>query len=304
GHTWMGQEIIIVNPETGAKLGENQIGEIWVSGDHVAQGYWQKPELNKAVFQAYTSNTQEGPFLRTGDLGFIHENEVYITGREKDLIIIRGRNHYPQDIEKTAAESFQGLRPGGSAAFSLDVDGSEKLVVVQEIDRGVLKNASEEEIFAAIRKEISLRHELQVYGIALIKQRSIPKTSSGKIQRKATKKAYLNDTLKIEAAWVAEGEVTQVEEVVTESQLTRADIQQWIINWVAKELDIPAVKIDPEESIQAYGIDSMATARFEEEVSKFVGFTWPVMDLLINEPSIAEISEKGEELIIEASGRE
>ena len=133
-------------------------------------------------------------------------------------------------------------------------------MIVQEIDRGVLKNASEEEIFAAIRKEISLRHELQVYGIALIKQRSIPKTSSGKIQRKATKKAYLNDTLKIEAAWVAEGEVTQVEEVVTESQLTRADIQQWIINWVAKELDIPAVKIDPEESIQAYGIDSMATA--------------------------------------------
>ncbi|MDX2247757.1 MAG: AMP-binding protein [Bacteroidia bacterium] len=303
GHTWGNQKVSIVNPDTCDLCDENQVGEVWVAGESVAEGYWNNPEASEKTFRAFITNTGEGPFLRTGDLGFVYKNELYITGRLKDLMIIRGRNHYPQDIEHTTGQSHIALKPGGNAAFSVEIAGEERLVVAAEIEPQTLKTHSSEEIFAAIRREIALRHELQVYAIALLKRRSIPKTSSGKIRRNACREAYLQRELNLEAEWISDLQEENSEEVAPETTptaaFTAARIQDWIVAWMSKKLGINTAKIDPQESMQAYGLDSMGTAEFEEDISRFIGFKWPVMDFLINEPTIAEISKRGEMLAAE-----
>lgn len=285
----------IVNPDTRQLCSEDQTGEIWVSGESVAKGYWNDQTATEATFFAYIADNEAGPFLRTGDLGFLYENELYITGRLKDLMIIRGKNHYPQDIEHTTGQSHPALKPGGCAAFSVEEAGEERLVVVAEIEPQTLKSFQQEDIFAAIRSEIALRHELQVFAIVLLKRRSIPKTSSGKIRRSACRDAFLRQQLEVEAEW--KGDLSEPEEIkaapVVSATLSAANIREWIITWLSRRLKVPAAKIDPSESMQAYGLDSMGTAAFEEDISKFVGFTWPVMDFLINEPSIEEISQRG-----------
>src|SRR5262249_21899139 len=145
-----------------------QIGEMWIAGKSVAQGYWQRAEETEQTFQAYLADTGEGPFLRTGDLGFLHQGELFIAGRLKDLIIIRGSNHYRQDIELTVERCHPALRIGCGVAFSVDVDGEERLVIVQEIERQYLR-ADMDEIVGSIRQAIAQQHELQVYAVALIK---------------------------------------------------------------------------------------------------------------------------------------
>ncbi|MEZ4774222.1 MAG: AMP-binding protein [Bacteroidia bacterium] len=307
GHTWGGQTVQIVHPETMEICKDRQVGEIWVKGESVAAGYWNNPEATEKTFHAFIKTTGEGPFLRTGDLGFIYDNELYITGRLKDLMIIRGKNHYPQDIEHTTGQSHEALKPGGCAAFSIEVSGEERLVIAAEIEPNTLKTHSSESIFGAIKSEIAIRHELQVYAITLLKRRSIPKTSSGKIRRKACKEAYLLKELSIEAEWISDlteenTEATEISPTPT-PVLDASGIQAWIITWMSKKLRVPAAKIDPQESMQAYGLDSMGTAEFEEEISQFVGFKWPVMDFLINEPTIEEISKRGEMLLAERKSK-
>ncbi|HBY79455.1 MAG TPA: AMP-dependent synthetase, partial [Cyanobacteria bacterium UBA11148] len=146
-------------------------------------------------------HTNEGPFLRTGDLGFVQNDELFITGRLKDLIIIRGRNHYPQDIELTVEQSHPALRPGCGAAFTVEVDDSERLVIVQEVERSYLRKLEVDNVVEAIRRAISQHYELQVDAIVLLKTGSIPKTSSGKIQRHACKTGFLDNTLMLVGIW-------------------------------------------------------------------------------------------------------
>ena len=140
-------------------------------------------------------------FLRTGDRGFIRAGELFITGRIKDVIIIWGRNHYPQDIEYSVQQSHKALRLDSGAAFSIEIDNQEKLVIVQEVERTYLAHLNVNEVFSAIREAVALNHALQVYAIALIKPASIPKTSSGKIQRHACCHAFLTETLAIVGQW-------------------------------------------------------------------------------------------------------
>ena len=135
GHALLDQRIVIADPDAQTACAPGAVGEIWVSGDSVAKGYWNRPEATQETFQAFLAGSGEGPFLRTGDLGFLHEGELYITGRLKDLIIIRGRNHYPQDIEQTVNESHEAFETGMGAAFSVEIDGEEQLVITFELKR-------------------------------------------------------------------------------------------------------------------------------------------------------------------------
>ena len=186
--------VAIVDPMTGRRCAEDQVGEIWVAGPHVAQGYWSRPDETEQVFHAYIADTGEGPFVRTGDLGFLDAGELFITGRLKDIIIIHGTNHSPQEIETTVERSHPALRQGCSAAFTIEVTGEERLVTVQEVERGYrLENV--EEVFGAIRQGVAEEHELQAYAIVLIRPGSIPKTTSGKVQRFACRERYLAGTL-------------------------------------------------------------------------------------------------------------
>jgi 8-amino-7-oxononanoate synthase len=199
GGNLLDQRIVIADPEQMTTVAPEQVGEIWVSGPSVAQGYWNRPEETEKTFRAYLSDTGEGPFLRTGDLGFMHDGELFITGRLKDLIIIRGLNYYPQDIELTVGACHPRLRPGNGAAFAVAASGGERLVIVQEIERRQQKEL--DDVFEAIRKAVASEHELPVDAIALVKAGSIPKTSSGKIQRHACRAAFLDGTLEIVDQW-------------------------------------------------------------------------------------------------------
>jgi len=188
------QKVRIINAETMTRCAEDQVGEIWVSGPSVARGYWNKPAETELTFEARLSNNGEGPFLRTGDLGFMHERELYITGRLKDLIICDGNNHYPSDIEKTVESSHPAIRPAGCAAFSINNSASERLIIIAEIEQRPLVKA--DEIIKAIQKAVSLHHDLRIDDIMLTKAGSIPRTFSGKIKHYLCKTNYLTGTLK------------------------------------------------------------------------------------------------------------
>ncbi|GAB4196090.1 MAG: fatty acyl-AMP ligase [Coleofasciculaceae cyanobacterium] len=225
GRSWLDQKIAIVDPEFLTLCPANTVGEIWVSGPSVAQGYWNRPEETQQAFQAYLADTGEtvepsapensaaiatpgtslrgslGPFLRTGDLGFLQDGELFITGRIKDVIIIRGQNHYPQDIELTVEKSHPALRPGCGAAFAVEVKGQERLVVVQEVERSYLRKLDANEVVGSIQKAVTAQHALQIYATVLVKTGSIPKTSSGKIQRHACRSGFLTGTLNVVEDW-------------------------------------------------------------------------------------------------------
>ena len=192
------QRITIVDRETSRELHPRQVGEVWVSGPSVARGYWNQPEETRRTFRAQISGDGTRSFLRTGDLGFLDEGELFVTGRLKDLIIIDGRNHYPQDIEQTVEAADPGLQPGGCAAFSFEALGEERLVIVTEVQRRGMERYSAAQVDdtgRAIRRAVAEAHGLQVHTIGLVRPGSIPKTSSGKLRRLACRDAFLTGTL-------------------------------------------------------------------------------------------------------------
>ncbi len=208
--TALGEEqILIVDPETRQPLPDGQVGEVWVSGPNVAVGYWDRPQETAETFHAAPADELSPAsgirFLRTGDLGFIQGGELFIAGRIKDLIIIDGQNHYPQDIELTVEKSHPALRPGCAAAFPITVDGEERLAVAVEVAKGMRPAQDGQAVSddalnpdalrAAIRRAVTAGHDLRVHTVALLKPGSIPKTSSGKIQRHACRQGLLTGTL-------------------------------------------------------------------------------------------------------------
>ena len=223
GRAMPDSEVVIVDPETLAACAHDEVGEIWVSGPSVSQGYWHRPEETEVTFHAYRTDTREGPFLRTGDLGFLKDGELFITGRLKDLIIIGGRNLYPHDIEMTAEQSHVGLRPGGCAAFSVDAGDEERLIVAAEVERryraerhhlnGVARDPSNgsysangslpngrspadlDAVMRAIRRAVAEEHDVRVHAVVLLKAGGIPKTPSGKVQRRICEARFKDGTL-------------------------------------------------------------------------------------------------------------
>lgn len=188
-----GEQIAIVNPESRQRLAADGVGEIWVSGANVACAYWRNDAATREELNAKIAG-EDGRWLRTGDLGFLdHTGELFVTGRIKDLIIIRGINHYPQDIERTVQSQDSALRENCGAAFSVpDEHGEEDLVIVQEVERTARHSIDTGEIKGQIREAIADSHELSARHIALIRPGALPKTTSGKIQRKLARRLWLD----------------------------------------------------------------------------------------------------------------
>jgi acyl-CoA synthetase (AMP-forming)/AMP-acid ligase II len=201
GHTWLGDEIIIVDPETKTQCASDRVGEIWAAGKGIGIGYWQRQEQTQSTFQATLVDNPNKTYLRTGDLGFIKDGELYITGRIKDMMILWGRNHYPQHIEETVETCHPALRLNHGAAFSVEVNGEEQLVIAHEINRADLRNLNAEEVIGAIRLAVGEQNLANVFAVALLKTGSIPKTSSGKIQRRACQSMFLDGSLNTVAQW-------------------------------------------------------------------------------------------------------
>jgi acyl-CoA synthetase (AMP-forming)/AMP-acid ligase II len=186
-------DVVIVEPDTAAPLPGGQEGEVWARGPQVARGYWGSPEASAAAFGGRLPDGT-GPFLRTGDLGFLRDGELFLTGRLKDLIILDGRNHYPQDLEWSAQGSHAALRPNAGAAFALDGEHGERLVIVQEVERAGLRE-DRQALQTAIRRAVAERHDVAVHDVVLVRPNGVPRTSSGKVQRSYCRQLYLRGEL-------------------------------------------------------------------------------------------------------------
>ncbi|MDH3716644.1 MAG: amino acid adenylation domain-containing protein, partial [Planctomycetota bacterium] len=196
-----GSELVIVDPDSRQVLTDGKIGEIWIRSPAVGAGYWGRPSDTDGVFRARLSDGSAQNYLRTGDLGFIHDRELFVTGRLKDLIIIRGRNHYPHDIEFTVENSHPALQTGCGAAFSIDVDGEERLVIVHEVQRARRRNLNVQDLVAAVVDRVVDEHDVSPYAVVLARPGAVPKTSSGKIRRRDCKQIFLNGELRSVGAW-------------------------------------------------------------------------------------------------------
>ncbi|MBE9029056.1 AMP-binding protein [filamentous cyanobacterium LEGE 11480] len=287
GHSWGDTRLEIVDLATSKPCLSGQVGEIWLAGDSVAQGYWQRPEQTQATFHAALADTAAGPFLRTGDLGFLHGDELFITGRIKDLIILWGRNHYPQDIEATVSQSHPALRPECGAAFSVEIDGAERLVIVQEVERTYLRQLNLDEIVTAVRQAVSEQHDVSVHAVVLLKTASIPKTSSGKIQRYACRAGFLagqlnvvgesrlsiptpkNDSIPLPHE--VENDGSQGGAAANQLVVTEYSIQDWLIDRLAEILQLDPDDIDLEEPFSIYGLDSSVAMSLTGELAEWLG---------------------------------
>lgn len=189
-------ELVIVDPETRQRVAENEIGEIWVRGGSVAQGYWQRPELNARIFQATIAGEDGAHYLRTGDLGYIKAGDLYVAGRLKDLIILYGKKYAPQDIEDTAQNAHPALRADAGIALAVNDTDQERLVVVCELQREWLRRSDAwPEVVTAVRRAVSEQHGVNVDELVFIKPGTLPRTSSGKVRRAQTRTNYANNAL-------------------------------------------------------------------------------------------------------------
>lgn len=287
------ERVLIVDPESLTACAEGRIGEIWVASDSVADGYWNRPEETNAIFQARLADTGEGPFLRTGDLGFLMDDELFVTGRIKDLIIIRGRNHHPQDIERTVQAAHPALRVGCGIAFSLDEGAGEQLVVVQEATPS--DDLDLDAVLQAIRRGVTESHDLHAHRVVLIAPRTIPKTSSGKLQRRACRDALLEGALNTTAEWsdpvVKQPDVPVPAEAPNKLHTVHglSEIESWLVRRVAEILDLDPGQIDPSEPFATYGLDSVHAVSLAGEVEEWFGV--PVEPTLVwDHPTIRDVA--------------
>ncbi|MFI9568127.1 fatty acyl-AMP ligase [Streptomyces rishiriensis] len=203
GRPGPGTNVVIADPERHRALPEGEVGEIWVAGASVAKGYWRNAVATRETFRATLEDGsgEHGAtrFLRTGDLGFLRDGELFVTGRLKDLMVIDGRNHYPQDLELSAELSHPALRPGCIAAFPVEVgehgtEGEQPVIVAEVAPESADQSGT---ITSEIRNAIGEAHGLSVRDVVLVRPGTIPKTSSGKIQRRASREAYLGGSLAV-----------------------------------------------------------------------------------------------------------
>lgn len=286
GRAGAGHEICIVDPERLMRCEPGTVGEIWVSGPSIANGYWNRGQETADIFEARLADTGKGPYLRTGDLGFLLDGELFITGRRKDLIIIRGRNHYPHDLEASAGKAHPALRAGIGAAFSVEAEGEERLVLVHEINPRI--QAETGAVIAAIRQAIAEEHELQLYAVALTRPGEIPRTTSGKIQRFLCRKAFLAGGLEILGEWRATFTPSD-SQMIGDDDSHVDDWQRWLIFQLARRLRVPPEMIEADKPPSRYGLDSLAAVELAHEIEKQAGIVLPFADL-ISGLSIAELA--------------
>ncbi|MCB5909708.1 non-ribosomal peptide synthetase [Streptomyces pinistramenti] len=194
----VGTEVSVVDPDTRTALPEGRVGEIWLRGEGIAAGYHNRPAETEETFGARLADTHQGPYLRTGDLGFLRDGGLHLTGRSKDLIVIRGENHYPHDLEHTAERADPALRPSCGAAFPVDADGAERLVLCYEL--GTAQDDPDLAAIAArVRQAIATRHGIETHRVVFLPKGAVPKTTSGKVRRQYLRQSYADGELQIVA---------------------------------------------------------------------------------------------------------
>ncbi|HEX2570264.1 MAG TPA: amino acid adenylation domain-containing protein, partial [Polyangia bacterium] len=290
GQPMPGHTLVIAHPDTRVPCAPGEVGEIWVAGPSVAQGYWRRPEATAQAFGARLDDGQ-GPFLRTGDLGVVADGALYVTGRLKDLIILRGRNLYPQDLELTVETCHAALRPGCGAAFSVEVNGEEQLVVVHEVEPRRLSDAgvSLTELVRRVRQRVTEAHEVAPWAVVLVEAGRVPKTSSGKVQRHACRAAFLGGHLEALARWqAAEVEVAEAQEVSLAGETRapvrtsrrREDLEAWLIERLCARTRSRRAEVEREAPLTRSGLDSLGAMELSYDIEGELGVVLPLEVLL------------------------
>lgn len=281
-------EAAIVDPQSHSLCPPAGVGEIWIRGPGVAKGYWNREEENQRVFNACLADGSAGPYLRTGDLGFFHNGELFITGRLKDLIILQGRNIYPNDVERSLPAVDPAFVPHGSAAFAIDQDDQELLVVVQEVLRpGKLDlDALAQEVRGMLLRE----HQVWLYGLVFIKGGTLPKTSSGKVQRFEVRRKYLAGELSVLQQWTWDPRGS-LGPLLNGPLPPAAAIQDWIVKHLAGHYKLAADQIDVHQSIRSYVMDSVTLMAMALELETWLGRAISPL-VVFDAPSIAELSRR------------
>lgn len=296
GQASVDHKIVIVDPQSLTMCRPGQLGEIWISSPSIAQGYWNNPEETERTFRAYITDTGEGPFLRSGDMGFLKNGELFIVDRLKDLIIIRGHNHYPHDIELTIDRSHSLLPANCGAAFSVVIDGEERLVVVHEVDRHYHPQ-NEGEITQSLRMAVAKHHALYVYAVVLLKPGSIPRTSSGKVRRYACKEEFLNNTLHIVGSSILNRNsstantdfLTHNKRLLTTSQESLKLLEEHLLNEVARLLGVDSSQLDSRLPLINLGLDSLMAFELKYYIESTFGIVIPV-ESIIDDLSVTQIT--------------
>jgi len=301
GKSPSGERIRIVDPQSLTECPAGRVGEIWVSGLSIAKGYWNLPDESQRTFQAHLADSGEGPFLRTGDLGAMDDDELFVTGRLKDLIIIRGRNHYPQDIESTVEGCHPAARPGSGAAFSVEVAGEERLIIVQEIERNYQKTDLRG-IVETIRGAVSEEHEIQAYGVILGRPGSVPKTSSGKVQRSACREAFLSGALSVietslintsgdSQSVVHQAAVSREEILALDSEHERRlRLEQSLQAAAARMLDLAPADLSLQHPLTRLGMDSLKAMELQNHIETSLKVFLP-MAILLQDVSLSQLAQ-------------
>ncbi|HEX4961509.1 MAG TPA: thioester reductase domain-containing protein [Thermoanaerobaculia bacterium] len=274
--------VAIVDVGTSRRLGEEQVGEIWARGRGIGRGYWGRPEVTAEVFGQRIDGEGDLLWLRTGDLGFVSRGELFVVGRIKDMLIIRGRNLYPQDLELVAERTHAAVRASCVAAFSLDVEGEERAGLVAEVDPGRLGGDSLDELIRKLRLAIAEELDVAVHDLALIEPRSIFKTSSGKIQRRRTRAALAAEELPILARWTAPRPAARP------ATFSGADLERRIWEWLSESLGLPEAPLR-DVPFRELGLDSAATVGLSGRIAEALGrplsprllFDYPTLGALV-----------------------
>ena len=282
-----GTDVKIVNPQTRLPCADGEVGEIWTQGPSVAKGYWGKPQFSAGVFSAVITGDISGTeYLRTGDLGFLWDSELFVTGRIKEVVIIAGRNLYPQDIEQTLQESNSAFRLGGGAAFSVTHDGKEQLVIMQEVSRAGGDQTDYKLLAAEGARAVTSRHGVTPLALVLLAGSAIPKTSSGKIQRAEARQLYKEGNFAPVHTWqpgssslrsLASASYSHLDELNVDWQSELyADVQAW----VAEKLDIEPHHIDLDVTFSDLGVDSVEAVELVDRLQDRIERTIPAIELL------------------------
>lgn len=287
GWTHVGSDIRIVEPRSRRECLPDEMGEIWASGDNLTLGYWRNPEASAETMGAHLSDGR-GPYLRTGDLGFVVDGGIYIADRLKDLIIIRGRNLYPHDLEATVEEALPEVRASRCCAFSVEREEGEMLVVVAELDRAQRHGFDAEDAFARLRGVIGERHEAGLFDAVFVRTGTFPLTSSGKPQRRRARQEYLEGALQVVARMREPDDASpSPAELLCESRT--AEIRAWLIEYLSGKLRRPSANVSAQATFQQLGLDSLSLIDMVLELEDVTGQTLEA-NVVFEQPSIDQLS--------------
>jgi acyl-CoA synthetase (AMP-forming)/AMP-acid ligase II/acyl carrier protein len=287
GKPTMHRRIEIVDPATSLPAGDGVVGEIWIGGPDVARHYWERPEESERTFGATLADGGDGPFMRSGDLGFLYDDELFVAGRLKDVIIVGGRNHYPQDIEATVASIGAPLVKGACATFAVQRDEREHVVVVAEMSPARSRlGVVVEDVARAIRSAIASEHGIAAE-VALVERKSVPRTSSGKLQRAACRAAFERGELSRAESYDLDGDVVEL----PSAHERRRALRRVLVEQIESVLSTSSGELDTSAPFRDNGMDSLKAAELRERLQDALGerlsptmfFAHPTTDLLVEQ---------------------